>query len=145
MKFSSTFEKITSIVDVLYDLSLMKRLLSIGMIANMGNIVVFNSNKCFVTQNKDPNTVGKRCQGSEKWIVQIGDSFCQVICRNFGSMHNRSRLEDQQFDPMSNHYLAREDGTLPLSSSLQNKCQKYGHRPTKINESKLWSLCGLHG
>jgi hypothetical protein len=66
MKFSSTFEKITSIVDVLYDPSLMKKMLSIGMIANMGNIVVFNSNKCLVIQNKDPNTIWQKVSGIRK-------------------------------------------------------------------------------
>ncbi len=60
MKFFSTFEKITTIVDVLYDPSFMKKLLSIAMIANMGNIVVFNSKKCLVIQNKDPNTVWQK-------------------------------------------------------------------------------------
>jgi hypothetical protein len=60
MKFFSTFEKITTIVDVLYDPTFMKKLLSIVMIANMGNIVVFNSKKCLVIQNKDPNTIWQK-------------------------------------------------------------------------------------
>jgi hypothetical protein len=80
MEFSSTFEKITSIVDVLNDASLMKKLLSIGMIANTCNIVVFDSNKCLVIQNKDPNNIWQKVLGVRKMDVQMGDSFCQVIC-----------------------------------------------------------------
>jgi hypothetical protein len=35
----------------------LKFFLSIGMIANKGHIIVFDSNKCFSIQNKDTHTI----------------------------------------------------------------------------------------
>jgi hypothetical protein len=57
MKLSSTSLKINIVSDVIYVLGFMKNLLSVGMIANKGHIVVFDSNKCFIIQNKDPDTI----------------------------------------------------------------------------------------
>jgi hypothetical protein len=54
---SSTSLKIKTISDVLYVPGFMKNLLSIGMIVDRGHIVVFDSNKCLIIQNKDPHTI----------------------------------------------------------------------------------------
>ncbi len=45
--------KIKTINDVIYVLGFMKNLLSVGIIANKGHTIVFNSNKCLIIQNKD--------------------------------------------------------------------------------------------
>jgi hypothetical protein len=54
---SSNSRKIKTIVDVLYVLGLSKNLLLVGMIANKGNIMVFDFGKCLIIQNKNPNTI----------------------------------------------------------------------------------------
>jgi hypothetical protein len=57
MKLFSNYGKIKIIVDVLYVLGLNKKLLSVGTIANKGNIMVLNFGNCLVIQNKDPNII----------------------------------------------------------------------------------------
>jgi hypothetical protein len=57
VKLFSNCGKIKIIVDVLYVLSFNKKLLSIGTIANKGNIMVLDFGKCLVIQNKDSNII----------------------------------------------------------------------------------------
>lgn len=54
---SSNLGKINTIVDVLYVLGVNKNLLLVWMIANKGNIMVFDFGKLLIIQNKDPNTI----------------------------------------------------------------------------------------
>ncbi len=57
IKISSNFSKIKIISNVFYVPSLSKNLLFINMIADKGNIVVFDSKKCLVINNGDPNII----------------------------------------------------------------------------------------
>jgi hypothetical protein len=57
MKLSFNFGKIKTINDVFYVPNFMKNLLWIGMITNKGHVIVFESNKCLIVQNKDPHTI----------------------------------------------------------------------------------------
>jgi len=54
---SSNSWKIKTIVDVLYVQGLSKNLLSIGMIIDKRNIMVFDFGKCLIIENNDPNTI----------------------------------------------------------------------------------------
>jgi hypothetical protein len=54
---SSNSRKIKIIVDVLYVLGLNKNLLSVEMIVDKRNTMVFDFGKCLVIQKKDPNTI----------------------------------------------------------------------------------------
>jgi hypothetical protein len=54
INIASTFGKIKIIIDFFNVLGLTKNLLSIGMIINKGNNVIFYFHKCLVIHNDDP-------------------------------------------------------------------------------------------
>ncbi len=57
IKISFNFGKINTTSDVLYVPSFSKNFLFIGMLANKGNIVVFDFKKCLVINNGYPNII----------------------------------------------------------------------------------------
>jgi hypothetical protein len=69
VKLSSISLKIKTINDVLYVHCFMKKMLLVRIIADKGHTIVFNSNKCLIIQNKDP----------QKLTIKIRNAFYQVI------------------------------------------------------------------
>jgi len=58
--------------------SLLKKLLSIGMIADKGNTMVFDSNKCLVINNGDPNIiVAKGVKDQKNGLYRLQVHFVQ--------------------------------------------------------------------
>jgi hypothetical protein len=93
IELSSIFGKIKTITDVLYVLDLKKNLLSIGMITNRRNIVMFDFDKCQIIQNQNPNVViAKGVKDSKKWTLQARNSICKDICPNSKNICNTCTL-----------------------------------------------------
>jgi len=94
IQLSSTFGKIKTITDVLYVLDLKKNLLSVGMIADRRNIVMFDFDKCLVIQNENPNVViAKGVRDSKNRLYRLKTQSIKTSVQTLKTFVTHAHLE----------------------------------------------------
>ncbi len=117
IKLSFSFGKIKAISNVLCVPNLSKKLLSIGMIINKGNIMVFDSKKCLVINNGDPNIiVAKGVKDQKNGLYRLQVHFVKCSTSQRAKSICRKRCRNRRCT--SNYVLALKDGAIALPNSL---------------------------